>query len=148
MDVVSIETLAAVRIVLGEAFATDPLLEWVFPEARHRREASAAWLGLLAEGYLGAGRVDTVEDHGVTVAVAAWHIPDDTPMPMPTLPSVPGSWRHCQSAWSSSLAASVRSSPPYRARRAASARRTEVHRLVARWSTAPWSDQTGRRWMA
>lgn len=89
MDV-SIETLVSVRTVLGEAFATDPLFEWVFPDAQHRRESTAAWLGLLVEGYLGAGRVDTIEDEDATVAVAAWHIPSDAPMPMPVLPSVPG----------------------------------------------------------
>jgi hypothetical protein len=52
----------AIRRVLAEAFVSDPLLSWIFPDDELRLDATAAWLGLFAERYAREGRVDAVED--------------------------------------------------------------------------------------
>jgi ribosomal protein S18 acetylase RimI-like enzyme len=71
----------AIRKVLGEAFASDPLFQWLFPEPTTRLDATAAWLGLFVERYVSRGPIhviigDTVE------AVAVWQLPGETAMPV------------------------------------------------------------------
>ena len=41
--------MPALRKVLGEAFAPDPLFQWLFPDEATRLDAAAAWLGLFVE---------------------------------------------------------------------------------------------------
>jgi hypothetical protein len=53
-------TVAEIRILLARAFTDDPLLCWIFPNAQHRPEAAAAWLGLSVERYVAGGEVDVV----------------------------------------------------------------------------------------
>ncbi|MGY1855891.1 GNAT family N-acetyltransferase [Modestobacter sp. SYSU DS0290] len=67
-------TVAEIRTLLARAHADDPLLAWVFPDARDRPEAAAAWLGVSAERYVAAGQVDLVRD-GALSAVALWRRP-------------------------------------------------------------------------
>jgi ribosomal protein S18 acetylase RimI-like enzyme len=81
--------LDRIRALLAGAFADDPLLRWVFPDDQQRPAATAAWLGLVAEGYRHGGRVDVVPGDGGDddpVAVALWRLPDREPV-MPTAPS-------------------------------------------------------------
>ncbi len=68
------------------------MLRWIFPDDEHRLQATAAWLGLFAERYVGGGRVDVIEadePDRALAAVAVWRWPDDVAPPAP-LPSVPG----------------------------------------------------------
>ena len=44
--------MPALRKVLGEAFAPDPLFQWLFPDEATRVDAAAAWLGLFVERYV------------------------------------------------------------------------------------------------
>lgn len=82
------------RRVISQAFVTDPLLEWIFPDASARLESTAAWMGLFVEEHLVHGRVDTVslddESDGEVIAAALWRIPSNVPLPHPELPSIPG----------------------------------------------------------
>jgi ribosomal protein S18 acetylase RimI-like enzyme len=82
----------AIRTLLAHAYASDPLMTWIFPDDAHRREAIAAWLGTMVERYLTAGRVvvtagdaegavaDRADGGGVT-GVAIWRWPDGSVMP-------------------------------------------------------------------
>jgi ribosomal protein S18 acetylase RimI-like enzyme len=82
--------VAAIRTVLAEALASDPLLRWMFPDEEHRVEATAAWLGLFAERYAQSGQIDVIEMDEL-VAVALWRMPDDQPASSPpTLPTIQG----------------------------------------------------------
>lgn len=87
--------VAAVRATVGAAFAADPMLEWIFPDAVHRAQATAAWLGLFVEAYAAAGVVDVVDgppvgdDAGATAGAALWRIAQAS-LPFSTLPSAGG----------------------------------------------------------
>lgn len=81
--------IAGVRKTIAEAFATDPLLLWIFDDPQHRHEMSAAWLGLFVEAYVASGRVDIVEVAGEVVAAALWRPPDQQ-VAMPEAPTVLG----------------------------------------------------------
>jgi ribosomal protein S18 acetylase RimI-like enzyme len=69
-------TAGEIRGLLARAYAQDPLLSWVFPDAGHRLESSAAWLGVSVERYLAVGLVEEVREDGVLVATALWRRPD------------------------------------------------------------------------
>jgi len=87
------ELIAGARRVLAEAFETDPLTVWIFPDDHHRRELIAAWFGLLVEGYVlteTGTRVDVIDDDGEIVAVAMWRMPGDSQLDMPISPSLGG----------------------------------------------------------
>lgn len=87
------ELISGIRQVLAEAFETDPLTIWIFPDDDHRRELIAAWFGLLVEGYVvttAGTRVDVVEDDGEIVAAALWRIPGDSKLDMSTAPTLGG----------------------------------------------------------
>jgi ribosomal protein S18 acetylase RimI-like enzyme len=86
----TVQHLIAVRRVVGQAFAADPLLVWMLPDEPSRLEACTAFLGLFVEEYLAGGRVDTVEEDGEVVGVAMWRIPGDAHLPEPTSPTIPG----------------------------------------------------------
>jgi GNAT superfamily N-acetyltransferase len=66
---------AEARTLLAHAFAGDPLFGWIFPDAAHRREAIAAWLGVAAERYLAGGHAEQVREDGVLTGVALWRSP-------------------------------------------------------------------------
>lgn len=53
-----VRALREVRALLAAAYAHDPLMTWIFPDADRRPDAIAAWLGLFAETYLAAEEVD------------------------------------------------------------------------------------------
>lgn len=81
----------AIRGVLAEAFVSDPMLRWIFPDDETRLDATAAWLGLFAERYARDGRVDAMgDDDGELAAVALWRMPDTAPPPPPSLPTISG----------------------------------------------------------
>jgi len=86
----TLDRIIAVRKVVGEAFATDPLLVWMLPDEPTRLDACTAFLGLFVEEYLGGGRVDTVEEDGEVVAAAMWRVPGDAELPEPASPTIPG----------------------------------------------------------
>ncbi|MEP6660389.1 MAG: GNAT family N-acetyltransferase [Acidimicrobiales bacterium] len=79
---------SAIRGVLAEAFVSDPMLRWIFPDDETRLDATAAWLGLFAERYARDGRVDAIADDDLA-AVALWRLPD-AGTPPPSLPSISG----------------------------------------------------------
>ena len=81
--------VAAVRAVLGAAFADDPMLQWIFRGVAAQPHATAAWIGLFVEALAAAGTVDVVLDEGEVVATAMWRA-DGTPMPFSEWPSVGG----------------------------------------------------------
>ena len=87
--------VAAVRATVGAAFATDPMLEWIFPDPVHRAQATAAWLGVFVEAYAAGGVVDVIDgapaadDSGATAGAALWRI-GQAPLPFSTLPSAGG----------------------------------------------------------
>src|SRR4051794_34868389 len=66
---------AEARTLLAHAFAGDPMFAWVFPDAAHRLEAMAAWLGVAVERYLAGGHAETVREDGVLTGVALWRSP-------------------------------------------------------------------------
>lgn len=86
-----VATAAAARTLLARAYATDPLIRWLFPETEHRLDSSAAWLGLFVEHYLrGGGQVDIVGPAPLT-ALAAWRLPAPVrPVAAPALPTLAG----------------------------------------------------------
>jgi len=71
----------AIRSVLGEAFASDPLFQWLFPEPATRLDATAAWLGLFVERYVSRGPIHVIIGDAVE-AVAVWQPPGETAMPV------------------------------------------------------------------
>lgn len=81
--------VAAVRATLGASFVDDPMLRWIFPEAVHQAQATAAWLGVFVEAYAAAGVVDVVDGGGDTAGVALWRV-DDTSLPFSAAPSAGG----------------------------------------------------------
>jgi GNAT superfamily N-acetyltransferase len=84
-------TPGQVRGVLARAFSVDPLMAWIFPDAEHRPEATAAWLGLAVERYLASGQVETTQEDGVLTAVALWRMPGTAgPEADGSLPTAPG----------------------------------------------------------
>jgi ribosomal protein S18 acetylase RimI-like enzyme len=78
----------AIRGVLAEAYASDPLLCWIFAEEQNRTDAIAAWLGPFVEDYLGSGQVDVVSDQD-EIAGPLWRMPGDR-IEYPPLPSIAG----------------------------------------------------------
>lgn len=73
--------VAAIRTLLADAFAQDPLMTWFFPETVTRGTARALWFGLFAEGYVRAGTYRLVHDEGRPVGVALWRAPGVTVTP-------------------------------------------------------------------
>ncbi|GHG44461.1 N-acetyltransferase [Flavimobilis marinus] len=74
------------RGLLARAYADDPLMRWIFPDDATRADATAAWLGLFVEAYVGAGGVDVLDvERGARgepsvvgsppEAVAVWRMP-------------------------------------------------------------------------
>jgi ribosomal protein S18 acetylase RimI-like enzyme len=83
-----ISDLPTVRRIVAEAFLSDPMMEWIFPDPATRLDALAAWLGLFIEGYLLGGRVDVLRLHQIQ-AVAIWRMPGDDVV-FPRNPSISG----------------------------------------------------------
>jgi ribosomal protein S18 acetylase RimI-like enzyme len=84
----SIADLPAIRRIIAEAFHSDPMMEWIFPDRTTRLESLAAWLGLFIEGYLLGGRVDVLRLEAIQ-AVAVWRMPGDD-LVFPRVPSISG----------------------------------------------------------
>lgn len=84
----SIADLPVVRRIIAEAFHSDPMMEWIFPDRETRLESLAAWLGLFIEGYLLGGRVDVLRLEAIQ-AVAIWRMPGDN-LNVPRVPSITG----------------------------------------------------------
>lgn len=79
---------AEIRTLLARAYRHDPLLEWIFPDAAHRSEAAAAWLGPSVERYVQFAQVDELVDARGSGA-ALWRapgkvFPDDDLLPSPS----------------------------------------------------------------
>ena len=81
--------VAGIRRVLGEAFAPDPLFEWLFPHDATRVDATAAWLGLFVERYLSRTPIHVIADDQVA-AVAIWQPPGETALPVAVGPPTIG----------------------------------------------------------
>jgi ribosomal protein S18 acetylase RimI-like enzyme len=81
--------IPAIRTVLAHSYASDPLMQWIFPDEKHRLNSIAAWLGLFLDLYMPAQRVYVVDDPQVT-ATAVWRFPGDPPLPADILPTVSG----------------------------------------------------------
>jgi ribosomal protein S18 acetylase RimI-like enzyme len=82
--------VAAVRATLGAAFATDPMLQWIFRDVPQAEQATAAWLGLFVDAFAAGGVVDVVvDDAQQPIATAMWRV-DNSPLPYPTLPNLGG----------------------------------------------------------
>ena len=84
----TISDLPAVRKVVAEAFVSDPMMEWIFPDPMTRLDSVGAWLGLFVEGYLLSGRVDVFRRDEIQ-AVAIWRMPEND-LVLPKVPSVSG----------------------------------------------------------
>lgn len=82
--------LPAIRALLGEAYAGDPLAAWIFPDAATRKNACAAWFGLFAEQYLSGAQASVVREGDDVVAVALWRMPDDLPLSSAGTPGIAG----------------------------------------------------------
>ncbi len=81
--------VAAVRGVLGAAFADDPMLRWIFRGVEAQEHATAAWIGLFVEAFASVGTVDVVLVEGAVVATALWRT-DGRSLPFSDAPSVGG----------------------------------------------------------
>ena len=81
--------MRAIRRVLGEAFAPDPLLVWLFPDDATRLDATAAWLGLFAERFLTRAPIHAIVGDDVA-AVALWQQPGETALPVASGPPTIG----------------------------------------------------------
>lgn len=81
--------MRAIRRVLGEAFAPDPLFVWLFPDDATRLDATAAWLGLFAERYLTRAPIHAIVGDDVA-AVALWQQPGETALPVASGPPTIG----------------------------------------------------------
>jgi GNAT superfamily N-acetyltransferase len=80
-----------VRALVARAFFADPLMTWIFPDAEHRVESLAAWLGVAVERYLADGRAESAAPDGVLTAVALWRLPGTAlPADDGSLPTSPG----------------------------------------------------------
>ena len=66
---------AEARTLLAHAFAGDPMFAWIFPDAAHRLESTAAWLGVAVERYLRDGSAEEVREDGVLTGLALWRSP-------------------------------------------------------------------------
>jgi GNAT superfamily N-acetyltransferase len=55
--------------ILDEAFHSDPVSSWVFPDEEHRRAVHGKFLGVFTDIALDGGRIDLLEDG---TAVALW----------------------------------------------------------------------------
>ena len=84
----SISDLPVIRRIVAEAFQSDPMMEWIFPDRATRLDSVAAWLGLFVEGYLLGGRVDVLRLEAIR-AVAMWRMPGDD-RAFPRVPSITG----------------------------------------------------------
>jgi GNAT superfamily N-acetyltransferase len=84
MDIVEV---AAIRAVIGRAYADDPLSAWIFTDAQARADACAIWYGLFVETYARSAQVTWLADDQ---AVCLWHTPDDPGLEWPTFPTVAG----------------------------------------------------------
>jgi len=83
-----ISDLPTIRRIVAEAFLSDPMMEWIFPDPATRLDSLAAWLGLFVEGYLLGGRVDVLRLDQIQ-AVAIWRMPGDE-LVFPRTPSISG----------------------------------------------------------
>ena len=73
--------LYEVTALVAEAFESDPLMEWLLPDAATRREDTGRWWGAIVAGYLAAGRgLVTADGH----ACLLWRSAAEQ------LPEVPG----------------------------------------------------------
>lgn len=81
-------TSAQLRRVVADAFASDPLLVWMFPDESLRLDSAAAWLGVFVDAYLASGVVDTVDRDGETIATAVWRRHGESI----ELPDSPSAW--------------------------------------------------------
>jgi GNAT superfamily N-acetyltransferase len=80
-----------VRALVARAFSGDPLMTWIFPDAEHRLESLAAWLGIAVERYLTTGRAESADRDGALTAVALWRLPGTAvPADDGSLPTSPG----------------------------------------------------------
>lgn len=77
---------ARARTVIGRAFETDPLAQWVFPDPADRAERTALWLGRVAERFASCGQIE-VDDAASPAAVAVYELPG-APDPDEVLPAV------------------------------------------------------------
>jgi ribosomal protein S18 acetylase RimI-like enzyme len=84
----SISDLPVIRRIVAEAFQSDPMMEWIFPDRTTRLDSLATWLGLFVEGYLLGGRVDVLRLEAIQ-AVAIWRMPGDD-LAFPKVPSITG----------------------------------------------------------
>jgi len=82
--------LPAIRALLGEAYADDPLSVWIFADARTRKDACAAWFALFAEQYVSGAQATVVRESDEIVAVALWRLPEDPPLSSGGTPSIAG----------------------------------------------------------
>lgn len=82
--------VAAVRATLAAAFADDPMLQWIFPDAVQQSAATAAWLGVFVEAYAAAGVSDVADtDEMATAGIALWRCSTE-PLPFSQAPSIGG----------------------------------------------------------
>ena len=82
-----IAELAAIRAVLGRAYADDPLSAWIFTDPEARVDACAVWYGLFVETYARSSRVTWLPDEQ---AVCLWYTPDTSELAWPTVPTIAG----------------------------------------------------------
>ena len=88
LGVANIFDLPVLRRIVAEAFHSDPMMEWIFPDRETRLDSLSAWLGLFIEGYLLGGRVDVLRLEAIQ-AVAVWRMPGDD-LAFPRVPSITG----------------------------------------------------------
>ena len=88
LDAATMADFPAMRRIVAEAFQSDPMMGWIFPEPATRTDSVAAWLGLFVEGYLVGGRIDVIREDGLR-ALAMWRMPGDE-IPYPQTPSISG----------------------------------------------------------
>jgi GNAT superfamily N-acetyltransferase len=87
----SVRDVVQARAEIGAAFATDPLLRWIFPDDGTRAECTTAWLGLFVDAYAMSGIADITRDEaGNVIGVALWRVPATTELIFPTQPTVGG----------------------------------------------------------
>jgi GNAT superfamily N-acetyltransferase len=84
------DDMPAIRALLAEAYADDPLSEWIFPDADTRPHACAAWYGLFAEQYVRGAQATLVREGARVAAVALWRMPGDRPLSSDGVPGIAG----------------------------------------------------------
>jgi ribosomal protein S18 acetylase RimI-like enzyme len=84
------DDVPAIRTLLAEAYADDPLSEWIFPDPETRPHACGAWYGLFAEQYVQGARATVVREGSRITAVALWRLPGDEPLSSNGVPGIAG----------------------------------------------------------